>query len=202
MQLTKHPDTRPSIKEIAELLDLAIEESIPKSGSATFRWLIDHQPELRRIWEELQQPTALGLSGLEIARLAVAVEEAEPEELERSARRLLALIPTMRKTLDRLDQMAADLGGKPDNEGWVDCVLAVHEEHRRLMRAREDADPERILNPSGEIGVDYERLIAINDAQLMREESPRRRERLQRVRFRLREGHRQKCTRRAQTRFR
>jgi len=70
--------------------------------------------------------------------------------------------------LAELDRMAEALGGRRAGEGWVEGVLEIYQEADRLVESRGWNDPREVLDPTGELGLDAERLSKVCLARLQK----------------------------------
>jgi len=156
-----------SCGDVAELLD-AVGTTAPSEEAADLlRRCIEEVPELRELWLRLAQPTAQVFTGFEAVKAVLTAEmEVAWAEGERVVRQLLPRVDGGAELLAELDRMAASLGGRRANEGWMEGVLGIYQEVDLLLKRRGWTDPRQVLDPTGEVGVDVERLSKVCFARL------------------------------------
>jgi len=177
---------RPTPEGLASFLDAVHRGRGSEETEALALWLFEQIPELRELRRSMDEETSIGVRRLDLLKLLFVVSGRTGwPEGEAVARRLIARVEGAREHLERLDQMAAEIGGRRAHEGWVEAVLALHQELDRLLASPDWRDPAEVLDPGGELGVDVPRLIKLGAARLASCQDPDTRDRLGSVLDRL-----------------
>jgi len=159
----------PSVRHLAELFDALRDPAWTVTDLSTVLFLVRQHSELERLWEQMHQPTSLGVRPIDLAGMAIAALGVDGPKLERAALRLVEQTPGAREALASLQRMADDIGGKPTHESWTHGVVGLHGDFDQLLDS-EWQDPAEILDPTRELGIDYVKLIRICRARIARAE--------------------------------
>jgi len=158
---------RRSVLRLALTAPSACSCSASIEAAAIARTCFHQLPKLRELWQQLQRPTLLGPTGLELVKATlVAEQEVAWPEGEEVARKLIAGVEGGTEQLRELDRMAEELGGRRSYESWREGVLGLHRELDQLLEDPTWRDPGEVLDPGGDLGVDTGRLTRLCIARL------------------------------------
>lgn len=177
---------KPSLEDIAHTLE-KLDFCEPKPAALkTLHWLLEKGSAARGMWEELTKMRPEGVSLYELAKLVAVLETggAAPESQPVMVW-LLNQAPEAQEQWQQLRQLCEDMIVDPTVSQHPLSALQRYRDLERLLALDYWRDPSDLLDPGRDRGYHYEELLALTDAQLMREKEGSRRERLIMIRSRI-----------------
>ncbi len=186
---------KPTLMDLAKMLD-AIDTTSDAIYPGTLRvlqWLIESSPAACEIYDRLHARRDREPSLIELARLVIAVENAEP--YPDAVFTLTWLIGRSAKASElyrQLEQLADDVGFQDRDHGWALEALKINAEVDRLLATLDDwQDANEAIELNADEHYALQFLLTICRARIARSEGDEQ-ARLERLRRRLQDAARRK----------
>ncbi len=162
------PSATPTLLDLAQLLETAGGGDRYRTAPATARWLTRQSPRARELCEQLHTGKAGEPTPFELAQLLCAITSHDScPQAQGTALWLIARSPAASEAHTCLERLAEATGRAPIKPGHATSVLDLDTELDRLVAARDDwRDPDDVLDPTRNVGMDYTALQRLCEARL------------------------------------